>query len=228
MTAFHLFPLLPFELRGRIWRLTVEPRIVEVRVVYRPGDRTADGRRAIGRLVSPTRPPAIVQTCREARNEMGLYERAMSEVAAREGDDPAKYVWLNWDADTVSLGDDTGLAALAPVASSVRRLRFERDNSDETFYHFESCDLRAFSRVRQITVICGGEGGIWAWHGALRDHYWPCGPENVYFIDPGAGASRPPMTGAELDAMCNRTLEEMRERYRRQAEQDNGEGGEAS
>jgi hypothetical protein len=52
--TFHPFPRLPFELRAYIWELTVEPRIVEVRVVV----KKIEGRPPVRYLRSPTPAPA--------------------------------------------------------------------------------------------------------------------------------------------------------------------------
>ena len=83
MDTFHLFPLFPFELRALIWRSTVQPRTVEVRV-----DDRGSGLECCLHLVSPTPVPATIQACREARN-LGLYERAFSEIDAN-----GRYVWV--------------------------------------------------------------------------------------------------------------------------------------
>ncbi|TLS27171.1 hypothetical protein PpBr36_04595 [Pyricularia pennisetigena] len=56
--SFSLFTALPTELRLEIWRLTFQPRAVEVR--YQP---ETDECRTI------THPPAVLQVCRESREE---------------------------------------------------------------------------------------------------------------------------------------------------------------
>ena len=70
MTAFHLFPRLPFELRAQIWQLTAEPRTVEVRVKK---DNGLWGQTL--HVTSSTPAPAVLQVCYEARNQ-GLYQPA--------------------------------------------------------------------------------------------------------------------------------------------------------
>lgn len=60
-TTFAPFSLLPAELRLEIWRLSCSKRVVEV--FY---DSEKD------RCLTTSRPPAILQTCRESRNE-GLW-----------------------------------------------------------------------------------------------------------------------------------------------------------
>lgn len=70
MTAFHLFPRLPFELRAQIWQLTAEPRTVEVRVKK---DNALWSQTL--HVTSSTPAPAVLQVCYEARNQ-GLYQPA--------------------------------------------------------------------------------------------------------------------------------------------------------
>ncbi|KAI1501420.1 hypothetical protein F5X99DRAFT_198857 [Biscogniauxia marginata] len=158
MSTFHPFPRLPTELRACIWALAVEPRVVEVRVV-------PDNPLEVQRLVSPTPVPAILRTCQEARS-LGLYKQTFSEVTAATGAE-SRYVWLNLDIDMVSIGK-TSFRAFAPVALSIRRLRFERKNSDESFYYFEVRELLDWVNTEEIHVVC--EDGMEAWHGASHEH----------------------------------------------------------
>ncbi|KAI1410091.1 hypothetical protein F5Y13DRAFT_76874 [Hypoxylon sp. FL1857] len=199
MSTFHPFPRLPTELRLRIWALTVEPRVVEVRVV-------PDNPLEVQRLVSPTPVPAILQTCQEARN-LGLYKRAFSEVTATKVNVAAgaesRYVWLNLDIDMVSIGK-TSFRAFAPVALSIKRLRFERENSDESFYHFEVRELWDWVNTEEIHVVC--EDGMEAWHGASHEHSWPCALENLWFFDPDDGRM---MRSFEMEQVLDERLEEM-------------------
>ncbi|KAK4106756.1 hypothetical protein N658DRAFT_491384 [Parathielavia hyrcaniae] len=189
MDTFHLFPLLPFELRALIWQSTVEPRTVEVRVHYR--NPYYDDPHL--HLVSSTPLPATLQACREARN-LRLYERAFSEVGA-----DGRYVWVNWDMDISSIGTSyfSHFHSSAPL---IKRLKFERANTDESFYHWEVNDLYAFLNVKEIFVVCAD--GVRAWHAAIEEHYtkWQCGEENLYLIDPDDGRI---MKATELDAMMD-------------------------
>ncbi|KAI2471450.1 hypothetical protein F4781DRAFT_111799 [Annulohypoxylon bovei var. microspora] len=199
MSTFHPFPRLPTELRLYIWALAVEPRVVEVRVV-------PDHPLKVQRLVSPTPVPAILQTCQEAR-DLGLYKRGLSEVTATKVNAAAgaesRYVWLNLDVDMVSIGK-TSFRAFAPVASSIKRLRFERENSDESFYHFEVRELRNWVNTEEIHVVC--EDGIEAWHCASHEHHWPCALENLWFFDPDDGRM---MRSFEMEQMLDENLEEL-------------------
>ncbi|KAK3398756.1 hypothetical protein B0T20DRAFT_498743 [Sordaria brevicollis] len=104
--TFHSFPHLPWELRARIWELTVEPRTVEVNIEYQRSDTeiTDDMRTRFNlapdtptwiyvlRLRSSTPVPTPLQTCREARMHLtenvdrggnfGFYRKAFHQLPA--------------------------------------------------------------------------------------------------------------------------------------------------
>ncbi|OBT67661.1 hypothetical protein VE03_03433 [Pseudogymnoascus sp. 23342-1-I1] len=161
MANFNNFP---FEIRSYIWELTVEPRTVEVRVLW--GGRTP-------RVASTTPIPAPLQVCREARN-LSLYKQVFSELSTGR-----RYVWLNLDIDMVSIGT-VRLDAFNEVAPMIKRLKFERENQ-ESWYHFESRKIRNFVNVEEIHVIC--LDGFENWGGATYEHCWPCALENIVFFD---------------------------------------------
>ncbi|KAI6092136.1 hypothetical protein F4821DRAFT_224982 [Hypoxylon rubiginosum] len=200
MSTFYPFSRLPSELRIRIWAFTVEPRVVEVRVV-------PENKSCVQRLISPTPVPAILQTCQEARN-LGLYKQEFSELTATVANAAAgaesRYVWLNLDIDMVSIGE-CHLSNFAPVALSIKRLRLERENSDESFYYFESHLLRDWRNTEEIHVVC--TDGMEAWHGASNDHPWPCAEENLWFFDPDDGRM---MRSVEMEKMLDKQLHEFR------------------
>jgi hypothetical protein len=201
MVTFHPFPRLPAELRDQIWEMTVEPRTIDVRVCR---DRSWK----IGRLVSSTPVPATLQSCREARNHLQrLYRRAFSELDQRPGSE-RRYVWTNLDMDLVSIGrsmfDDFELGA-----SSIKRLKFERDNDDEYWYNTESRKLMLFSNADEIHVDCAD--GFWMWSGSVNNDFaWPCADENLFFIQDDGEESEEMVTGIELEALCRRMLKEAR------------------
>ncbi|KAJ4410621.1 hypothetical protein N0V85_003946 [Neurospora sp. IMI 360204] len=89
------FPRLPREVRLHIWEMTVEPRIIEVRVEYSKKDFDDDVVTARFNKVSPeegdvfplfssTPVPAPLQACREARNRLGgdYYQKAFHDLPA--------------------------------------------------------------------------------------------------------------------------------------------------
>ncbi|RYP50302.1 hypothetical protein DL768_004155 [Monosporascus sp. mg162] len=181
MTTFHPFPRLPPELRARIWELTIEPRTVEVRIVHKdpivPPDALSENRRSVSHMVSLTPVPATLQACQEARNQ-GLYQQAFSEIAGSD-DVGRRYIWLNLEIDMISIGT-TAFSHFTPVAPIIKRLKFEREISNEYYYHWESEALLDFVNVKEIHVVCAD--GMRAWHGTSEEHYWPCGRENLFFI----------------------------------------------
>lgn len=193
MGTFHPFLRLPAELRYRVWELTVEPQTVDVRVTYQSHPVSSPARYW---LVSSTPVPAPLQTCREARNH-GLYEKAFSEINMSNGEE-SRYVWVNFDIDVIDIGE-TPFECYRPAASSIQRLKFNRKNSDKGFYHFEARDLAMFTNLKEARVVCAD--GIRSWWGAGEEHYWPCGAENLYFIDPDDGTT---MRSIELDEMCEK------------------------
>ena len=73
--VFSLFSLLPAELRFEIWRQSCAARVVEVRYAEH-----------YDRCVSTTKPPVILQTCRESRYEgLRLYSKCFG-TSSRPGD----------------------------------------------------------------------------------------------------------------------------------------------
>ncbi|KAG7287398.1 hypothetical protein NEMBOFW57_006909 [Staphylotrichum longicolle] len=241
--TFHPFSRLPFELRARIWELTVEPRIVEVRVVHHepvtlakptgPDASSTTAKRTQKRLPpvrhlrSPTPAPAQLQTCREAREHLSShpfsgYRKAFSEIATTpyDGFDPVpeddpsgerdRYVWLNFDVDVVSIGE-TELRDFRAVARQVRRLRLVRSLDNEFFSYTESELIGSlFTNLAEIYLVCL-EWGMRSGYKVTDDIYFPCGPENVYFVDTEERGGKM-MSSVELDAMMDREWEEFDER----------------
>ncbi|TIC99840.1 hypothetical protein CH35J_005294 [Colletotrichum higginsianum] len=227
--TFHPFPHLPAELRARIWELTVEPRIVEVRVVYhRPSPTNVEGSEPVVKwppqtryLCSPTPAPAQLQTCREARehlttcpNAVYRFEKAFSELARTpyNGPDPVsengpqqeRYAWFNFDYDMLSIGK-TDLHEFRAIAYQIRRLRLRRVISDEYFSRTESLLIsRWFRNVTEVHLVC--LEGIRVGYLMTEDMEFPCGPENVYLVDLEEGGLM--MNSIDLDAMVIREDEE--------------------
>ena len=191
MDTFHSFPLFPFELRALIWRSTVLPRTVEVRVDHRGSSPNWHAH-----LVSSTPVPATLQACREARN-LGLYERAFSELDA-----DGRYAWVNWDMDIISIGKNHS-SYFHPCAPLIKRLQFERDNTDDSFFHFEVGTMDVFLNVKEIFIVCPDRAMMTGWHGAVEEHsiIRRCGGENVYLINLSDGGRI--MSATELDAMLD-------------------------
>ncbi|EUC45685.1 hypothetical protein COCMIDRAFT_94758 [Bipolaris oryzae ATCC 44560] len=199
MATFHPFLRLPQELREQIWTDTVEPRTVDVR-------RFREWSQRYGRLVSSTPIPAILQSCREARN-LGLYKRVFFEVAAEETystKTEQRYVWMDLDTDMMDIGASR-FDLYKNIAPAVKRLKFERENSDEFFYRTEAQQLKQFVNVEEIHIDCAD--GFWMWGGAVYDHPWPCAKEKLLFIDAFDGRVA---RGLELETICREILMAMR------------------
>ncbi|KAI4945992.1 hypothetical protein J4E91_007433 [Alternaria rosae] len=221
MTTFHPFPRLPLELREQIWKHTVSPRTVDVR-------RVRDGwSQRHGQLLSSTPIPAILQSCREARN-LGLYERVFFEVDVvkkfennhapevliekfftpdEQGEEAPeeivspkteqRYVWLDFHIDVLDIGC-SAFWDYSSIASAVKRLKFERDDSDESY------QLMEFVSVEEIHIVCAR--GFWMWAGALYDYDWPCTEEKLVFVDALDGRVA---RGMEFENLCSQDLEDV-------------------
>ncbi|KAF6816298.1 hypothetical protein CPLU01_13894 [Colletotrichum plurivorum] len=215
--TFHPFPRLPAKIRARVWELTVQPRVVEVRVLYDPPMKWPPDRRL---LRSPTPAPAQLQACREARehlttcpNSAYRFDKALSEITATYSNDGAgggrqeergRYAWISLDNDMLSI-DKSDLHEFRDVALQVRRLRLWRVVSDEYFARTESLLIgRWFRNVTEVHLICAE--GIRSGYSMTEDTDFPCGPENVYFVDPEDGTT---MNSVELDSMVVREAEEL-------------------
>lgn len=198
------FSDLPFEIRAMIWRWTVEPRTVEIRV--RP--HMGQGKGKLTHMYYLTPVPAPLQTCREARN-LGLYKQAFSEVEALANDGTERrHVWLNLEIDIISIGKGV-LYWFGPVAASIRRLRVERENMYEAFFDNEYAEIQPFVNLKELHIVCGD--GMETWHGFTRyEHFWSCGVEDVTFIDPFDGRV---MKSLDMDRMFDEMgVEEVKRR----------------
>lgn len=204
-TTFHGFSLLPIELRTQIWDMTVGPRTVEIRVVA-----NRDMPKAQHRLISHTSVPGALQACVESRNHLQKhYTRRFAELGAIYPSG-LPYVWLNLEIDMVSIGtirpyaQGIWLDMLKSFATQIKRLKFGRENTCEYWYHSESRALTSFSNIKEIHVVCAD--GLYGWWGATEDHYWPCGVENLYFIEPQENGGRT-MRAKEAEDEMDRIME---------------------
>ncbi|KAK1974287.1 hypothetical protein LZ30DRAFT_560820, partial [Colletotrichum cereale] len=207
--TFHLFLHLPDNLRARIWELTVKPRIVEVRVLYNLPGQTLKWP-PTRHLRSPTPAPAQLQTCREARKRLTTspdstyrFDKAFSKPSSLLQSE--RYVWYNFDIDMLSIGQ-TDLHEFESVALDIGRLRLQRVIGDEYFSRKESLAInRLFRNLTEVHLICSE--GIRVAYLMTEDTNFPCGPENVYFVDlEEAGGTI--MNSIDLDAMVRREDEE--------------------
>ncbi|KFZ00824.1 hypothetical protein V500_00943 [Pseudogymnoascus sp. VKM F-4518 (FW-2643)] len=179
MTTFND---LPYELRVRIWQLTVEPRRVEVRVVHYGHPKRANDRRQAGDLWSTTPVPAPLQVCYEARN-MGLYKQFFYELS-EDNDSERRHVWVNPDIDLVDIGWvlEFRRELLPPImrelAPMIRRLHFGGNATADKIYRWEH---DGFVNVEEAVVVC--DDGADQWCCTTQLYSWPCSLENIFFVD---------------------------------------------
>jgi hypothetical protein len=270
-STFHPFPRLPLELQRQIWRCTVEPRTVEVRVEHWKPDRDPF-------LISSTPVPGPLQCCRVARDELQrLYQQAFFDIGTqrnterrmyatywygigvesppspsrpshlsssefrvnrhhRRNSEPTmvdrrpfdlpeehrpqglylidkldvtgiygpsierRYVWLNFDIDMADIGNSY-LSAFKPIASKIKRLKFERENSNEAWFNTEKRELKDFKNVEEIHVVCADGFDQWAF--SMYDISWPCADDKILFLDPSEGQVA---NGMEFEGVCRQML----------------------
>jgi hypothetical protein len=92
-----------------------------------------------------------------------------------------RYVWANLDIDLINIGNSL-FDDFQPVAKLFLRLKFEKEMQSESFYHGEVEGVRHFVNAKEIHIVV--LDGLFACVGATEEHYWPCGEENVFYIDP--------------------------------------------
>ncbi|KAM3459116.1 hypothetical protein MY3296_000263 [Beauveria thailandica] len=128
MAAFHLFSKLPVELRIKIWVYSVQPRTVDVRAIQASrGHRDTHHSIVPGQadpdpdLYLPVPVPAVMQTCRESRNQR-LYEKI---IYTHPVGPEQRYAWINFDLDMIDLGQGD-VDTVEHIAPRIRKLQFER------------------------------------------------------------------------------------------------------
>lgn len=178
MTTFHPFLRLPYELRARIWKLTVEPRLVDISV-------TKEHWEFGWSLPFCTTPvPAPLHASQESRRELQRhYQRAFSELHTKSGfGDEGRYVWTNLDLDIISIGDVWHHHIYEAIAPMVQRLRFEVEYEEFIFEEI-SVLLKFFINLKEIFFACV-EDDLWIWAHEINTRNWPCGIENVWIVEP--------------------------------------------
>lgn len=96
-SSFHLLGLLSLELRQRIWELSPTPH--RVPVGYFSNTR---GFSYLPSLPPVVLPPAVLHACAESRSHLlRYYTKIVIEGL------PFRYVWANYDLDTICMADLT-------------------------------------------------------------------------------------------------------------------------
>ncbi|KAK2612377.1 hypothetical protein QQS21_001641 [Conoideocrella luteorostrata] len=197
--VFHLFPRLPYELRALIWTLTVEPRTVPISCWI--GDRPAKEvnpsdeywRRDLSSethmpefakhhattlplvlyAASPIK-PSIIHACRESR-ALNLYEKLILEPGSE-----ASFAWVNFDVDTIDIGDYQIFQRFKHCGHKIRRLKLEANMSDEYFSRYGSHELSFFNNLLECFIVT--KDPFYFWAGAYEERL-QCKPESTFIID---------------------------------------------
>ncbi|KAK4063916.1 hypothetical protein Trihar35433_8624 [Trichoderma harzianum] len=141
MSIFYPFPRLPLELRIRIWNSTAFPRKVHVK------------RRWVGRygefglhdMATSTPCPPVVQVCQESRRH-APYQRTFTT-----GAEP-RYIWVNFETDTICNDDSHNALKLAPHEQDIQRLRFSIDG-ELAYKYLSICGDQQFKNFTSIKEI---------------------------------------------------------------------------
>ncbi|KAF6801209.1 hypothetical protein CMUS01_15476 [Colletotrichum musicola] len=138
MSTFHCFPLLPLEVRERIWELAMEPR----QITY--------GKEPSSYWQCPwpsSAPPPLLHTCAESRTHL---QRYYAKAFASEKD-PQKSAWVNFDIDTIHLTQYSleGLSAECPM---IRKIIILGINSETFFYNYGGY-LRDMKQLETVTIL---------------------------------------------------------------------------
>ncbi|QPH16080.1 hypothetical protein C2857_000627 [Epichloe festucae Fl1] len=190
--TFHPFPRLPFELRARIWVLTVEPRTVPVTCWI--GHRRAN---EVNRYpdfynwrvdlnIEAMKPGLLAKhfastlpLSRSLALDLKLYEKLILEPGST-----ASYAWVNFDMDTIDIGENELYERFIHCANKIRRLKFKASIRSEEWFCFESQNLSHFNNLLECFVVT--EHNIFDWAGAK--FYRPrCNPEGVFIIQEQTG-----------------------------------------
>jgi hypothetical protein len=135
---FEPFSRLPTELRIHIWELTVFPRLVHIATRTSPGNPPAV---EVICVKSNTACPAVMQACRESRNN-ARYQKAFTY-----GSEP-RYIWINFEYDMINCHwDEFDRYSFRDHRADVRRLRvITTDEASLWLYSLQSEDARRNSR----------------------------------------------------------------------------------
>ncbi|OBR04064.1 hypothetical protein CH63R_13191 [Colletotrichum higginsianum IMI 349063] len=139
MLTFHCFPLLPVELRQRIWMLSMEPR----QIVY--GKEPPSYYQCPWPASAP--PPPLLHTCDESRAQLKRhYVKAFVTEKA-----PEKYTWVNFDIDTVYLAQHNlkNLHAECPMVRKIILLGID----SEMFFHFYHGLLWGMKHLETVDIL---------------------------------------------------------------------------
>jgi hypothetical protein len=145
LTSFHLFPMLPSELRIKVWNLALSlPRVVTVSCER---ERLSLTRRFAKAFISQTAVPALLHTCRESRLEGFLTYKPMFKT-----DTSPIYTYVSLKHDTIQCAD-TMLEYLGEEeAEHLQRMILEVKDA-AYFGHFHMDVLMRMRKLRELDLL---------------------------------------------------------------------------
>lgn len=199
MLHFHLFPMLPEELRALVWSFAALPRRVHIKEEYLdiPGVPFSNYQC----IVSPTPPPAVMHTCRESR-QGAPYTRAF---VCMEGPVTPRYIWVNFAVDTLCVqARDYHYQSPRPGylgIPSEHEHQIERlevnltwTAAAETFRDWFRDTPRRFPLLKEMQVqrpaVVDEEddpSDILTWTAGMISDFTSCPEENIRFVDARSG-----------------------------------------
>ncbi len=150
--GFQHFPRLPLEIRFRIWRYVVPER----RIISAVADSGPTILKLRGRLL----PPAVLQVCREAREEaLKKYVKFRRLSLKNEEMNLETYAYISYSYDTLFLdyrgeGDfDHVIRALGPDCENIQSLAVDIDFHQYRSRVFFNKLLSSFARLKELLFV---------------------------------------------------------------------------
>lgn len=180
-SGFHFFPLLPIELRLAIWNLAVDqtPRTFTIRCI--PAlDPGSDNECSWSQNESDGPPitPPLLQTCREARNNLTMYSKEFVSSSERD-----MHCWVNFAIDTIQLEYEVLDSKMDFSARRVQHMQIEIEDP-EHFFEFGFIQLQSFKSLQSLRIL-SYEEPLETWgmlmHG--KEGEWICPPSKVTVVE---------------------------------------------
>ncbi|KXH43040.1 hypothetical protein CSIM01_01794 [Colletotrichum simmondsii] len=138
MPIFDCFPLLPLEVRERIWELAMEPRQIVC------GEEPPAYRQCPWPSSTPS--PPLLHTCLESRAHLQRFYAKMNTATNTK---PKRFAWVNVEIDTIYLVQ-YALNELRAECPTVRRLIILGTDS-ELFYYNYCSELLHMERLEKLS-----------------------------------------------------------------------------
>lgn len=153
LTTFHLFPLLPSELRIKVWNLALSvPRVVTVSCEKEILNRT---RRFVKSFASKTAVPALLHTCRESR-----LEGFLTYAPVFKTDTSPIYTYISFEHDTIQCMDSMLEYIGEEEVERVQRMILEVKDM-AYFGHFHMDVLMRMRKLRELDLLVQEEVISW-------------------------------------------------------------------